>query len=55
MLNIKRNVNCVVMDLKGKTVYVISALKFLNLIETRHDSKKLENNSKLLIEIHWHF
>ncbi len=38
------------MDLKGKTVYVISALKFLNLIETRHDSKKLENNSKLLMK-----
>ncbi len=33
------------MDLKGETVYVISALKFLNLIETRHNSKRLENNS----------
>ncbi|MGN3914448.1 IS30 family transposase, partial [Mycoplasmopsis bovis] len=38
------------MDLKGKTIYVISALKFLNLIETRHDSKRLENNSKLLMK-----
>ncbi len=47
MLNTKRNVNWG-MDLKGKTIYVISALKFLNLIETRHDSKRLENNSKCL-------
>ncbi len=39
------------MDLKGKTVYVISALKFLNLtLKQDMNSKKLENNSKLLMK-----
>lgn len=34
-------------DLKDETIYEISVLKFLNLIETRHNSKRLENNLKL--------
>ncbi len=50
MLKYQKKCKLCGMDLKGKTIYVISALKFLNLIETRHDSKRLENNSKLLMK-----